>query len=125
MTKKMILMLGIMVLTGVGVQAQAEQLAQPGLEIEIIRTDKPLPPPPPPPRIGDPVKGAVLYEQCVSCHGLEAKGLTGQTEAELMAEMQTFQMNAYTEPRILKMQRILNGMSQEQLLDISAYIVNQ
>ena len=125
MTKKMVLMLGIVMLAGTSVQVQAEQLAQPGLEIEIIRTDKPLPPPPPPPRMGDPVKGAALYEQCVSCHGLQAKGLTGQTEAELMAEMQNYQMNTYTDPRILKMQRILNGMSQEQLLNIAAYIVAQ
>ncbi len=125
MTRKTLLILGIVMLAGMGGQAQAEQLTQPGLEIEIIRTDKPLPPPPPPPRMGDPVKGAALYERCVSCHGLGAKELTGQTEAELMAEMQNFQMNSYTDPRILKMQRILNSMTQEQLLNISAYIVAQ
>ena len=126
MTKKMILVLGIMVLAGASVPAQAEQqLVQPGLEIEIIRSDKPLPPPPVPPRMGDPVKGAALYKRCISCHGLDAKNLTGQTEAELMAEMQDFQMNSYTDPRIVKMQRLLNEMSQEQLLDISAYIAAQ
>lgn len=125
MSKKMMLMLGIVMLAGAGVQAKAEQLVQPGLEVEIIRTDKPLPPPPPPPRMGNPANGAALYERCVSCHGLNAKNLAGQTEADLMAEMQNYQMNTYTNPRIVKMQQILNGMTQEQLLDIAAYISAQ
>ena len=84
-----------------------------------------LPPPPPPPRMGNPANGAALYERCVSCHGLNAKNLAGQTEADLMAEMQNYQMNTYTNPRIVKMQQILNGMTQEQLLDIAAYISAQ
>ena len=40
-------------------------------------------------------------------------------------EMQNYQMNTYTNPRIVKMQQILNGMTQEQLLDIAAYISAQ
>lgn len=72
--------------------------------------------------LGNPATGAALFEQCAPCHGLDAKGLAGKSEAQLMAAMQNYQTGTFTKEKVLKMQGILRGLSQEQLADLARYI---
>ncbi len=106
-----------------GADGSAQQkLTQPGLEIEVIETPGKLPPLPQAPQIGDPARGAALYKNCVSCHGSQGRGVAGQTEGQLMAAMQNYQTGSYTNRHVVKMQRVLRTLSQDQLADLAAYI---
>lgn len=89
-------------------------------EVEAVITPGQMPKSPAP--IGNPATGAALFEQCTPCHGMDGKGVAGKSEAQLMAAMQNFQTGTFTNPKVLKMQGILRGLSQEQLADLARYI---
>lgn len=89
-------------------------------EVEAVITPGEIPKGPAP--IGNPATGAALYENCTPCHGLNGKGVAGKSEARLMAAMQNFQTGTFSDQKVLKMQGILRGLSQEQLVDLARYI---
>ena len=71
---------------------------------------------------GNPATGATLYDQCVPCHTLNGNGLAGKNVQTLMTEMKNYQTGTYTAPKVVKMQEMLQKMSDAQLLDLAAYI---
>lgn len=92
----------------------------PKSDVEKVITPGQIPSPPPP--MGNPATGAALYEKCAPCHGLNGQGLAGKSEARLMASMQDIQTRTFTDAKALKMQGIMKGLSQEQLVDLARYI---
>ena len=71
---------------------------------------------------GNPAVGASLYENCVPCHTLQGKGIAGLPESVLMEKMEAYQNGTYDDPKIQGMQQVLQPLSQQQLLDLAAYI---
>lgn len=104
----------------VGVAQQKKVDGIPASEVEKVITPGQIPASPPP--MGNPATGAALYENCVPCHSLKGNGIAGKTEASLMASMQNYQTGTFKEPKVQKMQSILRGLSQEQLMDLARYI---
>lgn len=71
---------------------------------------------------GRPAEGATLYEACTPCHTLKGNGIAGKPEAELMSKMKHYQTGTFENSKVKVMQNVMKGMSDQQLLDLSAYI---
>lgn len=74
------------------------------------------------PDSGKPGVGATLYDSCVPCHTLNGNGIAGLPVQELMTKMKNYQSGTFNEPKVQKMQKVLQPMSDTQLLDLAAYI---
>ena len=71
---------------------------------------------------GNPATGAALYESCVPCHTLTGKGLAGKPADTLVEKMKKYQTVTSDNPKVQAMQKALAPMSQQDLLDLAAYI---
>lgn len=111
------LVLGL-VSMGVAQEKQVECAPASETEKSIMPSQVPASPAP----IGNPAMGAALYETCVPCHTLKGNGISGKTEAKLMASMQNYQTGTFSGAKVQQMQTLLRGLSQEQLIDLARYI---
>ena len=71
---------------------------------------------------GNPARGASLFESCAPCHTYTGKGVAGLPEETLMQKMQQYQTGTFDNPKVQSMQKVLQPMSQQDLLDLAAYI---
>ncbi|MEG1610145.1 MAG: tat pathway signal sequence [Bilophila sp.] len=71
---------------------------------------------------GNPGVGATLYDSCVPCHTLSGNGIAGLPVQKLMTKMKTYQSGTFSAPKIIGMQKVLQPMTDAQLLDLAAYI---
>lgn len=71
---------------------------------------------------GNPAVGAELFNSCTPCHGLQGKSVAGLPEKELMQKMEAYRQGTYNDAQTVKMQKILQQMSQQQLFDLAAYM---
>lgn len=71
---------------------------------------------------GDPANGASLFESCVPCHTLMGKGIAGQPEDKLVSKMTAIQTGTFTNPKAVEMQKVLQPMTAQQILDLASYI---
>ncbi len=71
---------------------------------------------------GDPVRGAALYVKCSGCHGLDGGKLAGQAENTLLDKMHAIKAHPSDKPKIQAMYKMFNGMTEQELLDLAAYM---
>lgn len=71
---------------------------------------------------GNPATGASLFEACVPCHTLNGNGVAGLPVDVLMQKMTQYQTIVSDNPKIQGMQQALQPMSQQDLMDLAAYI---
>ena len=71
---------------------------------------------------GNPSVGATLYDSCVPCHTLNGNGIAGKSVQTLMDKMKAIQAGNFSAPRMISMQQVLQPLSDNQLLDLAAYI---
>ena len=71
---------------------------------------------------GKPGVGAALYDACVPCHTLNGNGIAGKSVNTLMTKMKAFQSGTFTDQKVQGMQKVLKPMTDQQLLDLAAYI---
>lgn len=101
--------------------AQA-QLAPPQGQLEVV-TESPAPAPAQQwPDGGNPSAGAALYDTCVPCHTLNGNGIAGKSVSDLMTKMKGYQGGSYSDPKMAGMHKVLAPLSDQQLLDLAAYI---
>ena len=71
---------------------------------------------------GSPERGAKLYSACAPCHTMKGNGIAGNPEAELLEKMQGYRSGVFSEGKIKRMQEALQGLNEQELLDVAAYI---
>lgn len=101
--------------------AQA-QMAPPQGQLEVVTESQAPAPAQQWPDGGNPSQGAALYDSCVPCHTLNGNGLAGKSVSDLMNKMKAYQGGTYTDPKLAGMHKVLAPLSDQQLLDLAAYM---
>lgn len=104
------------------VGAAQAQLAPPQGELEVVTESQAPAPAQQWPDGGNPSQGAALYDSCVPCHTLNGNGLAGKSISDLMNKMKAYQSGTYTDPKMAGMHKVLAPLSDQQLLDLAAYM---
>ena len=98
------------------------QMAPPQGQLEVVTESQAPAPAQQWPDGGNPSEGAALYDSCVPCHTLNGNGMAGKSISDLMNKMKAYQSGTYTDPKVAGMHKVLAPLSDQQLLDLAAYI---
>ena len=71
---------------------------------------------------GNPAVGAELFNSCVPCHTLNGNGVAGKPVQELLTKMRQYQTGTFDNPKVQGMQKALQSMNEQNLLDLAAYM---
>ena len=98
------------------------QMAPPQGQLEVVTESQAPAPAQQWPDGGNPSEGAALYDSCAPCHTLNGNGMAGKSISDLMNKMKAYQSGTYTDPKMAGMHKVLAPLSDQQLLDLAAYI---
>lgn len=123
--KYAVVMAAPLILAAGAAHANMQMQTQPQGELEVVTESQAQPQPQAQqqwPDGGNPSVGATLYDTCVPCHTLNGNGIAGKSISDLMNKMKAYQGGTYSDEKLAGMHKVLAPLSDQQLLDLAAYI---